>query len=124
MGVKSSIRTDANVDDDNTMDQLKGWQLKPGPISDEGMELIDEFQALVVERADEIGRYLGKSRRDILVAAGLGVKNGRKVNSANIFRKWYYATKPKPDDSTSIALNFSLHLNFFSDNESIQPRRR
>ena len=85
MGVTSSIRTDANVDDDNTVDDLKGWKLKPGPISDEGMELIDEFQALVVERADEIGRYLGKSRRDILVAAGFGVKNGRKVNSANIF---------------------------------------
>ena len=112
------------MDDDNIMDDLKGWPLKPGPISDDSMKLIDEFRALVVERADEIGRHLGKSRRDILIAAGLGVKNGRKVNPATIFRKWYYATKPKPDDSMSITVNFSLHLNISSDNTSIQLRRR
>ena len=106
MGVKSSVWANVNVDDDNIMDDLKGWPLKPGLIPDESMELIDEFRALVVEHADEIGRYLGKSRRDILIAAGFGVKNGRKLNPATIFRKWYYATKPKPDDSMSITVIF------------------
>ena len=43
IGVKSSVWADVNVDDDNIMDDLKGWPLKPGPIPDDSMKLIDEF---------------------------------------------------------------------------------
>ncbi|KAI6141009.1 hypothetical protein BKA82DRAFT_4018947 [Pisolithus tinctorius] len=47
---------------------------------------------------DEIHDFMTKSPHDILVTAGLSVKPSHmKLNKANLFCSWYWATQPKPD---------------------------
>ncbi|KAI6141470.1 hypothetical protein BKA82DRAFT_19927 [Pisolithus tinctorius] len=54
---------------------------------------------------DEIHDFATKSPRDILVAAGLSVKPSHtKLNKANLFCSWYWATQPKPDGINNIIM--------------------
>ena len=74
-------------------------KLKPGPLSDKAKEEIADFSNIILETADSLAQRHGKTRNDILAAAGLGhVKHSRAVNSANAYRKWYSVHFPKPDD--------------------------
>ena len=71
---------------------------KPGTLSSEALEEIRTFADEVKLKADQLGRRFGRSARDILVAAGFGIKpSHNKVNEANLFRSWYWATQPKPE---------------------------
>jgi hypothetical protein len=92
-------RDEGGTLNDDITEQLKGWPLKPGPLPAEAAEGIEALQTMVIERAEALGREFGKSRREILIAAGLGLKGGRKENPANVYRKWYYATHQKPENS-------------------------
>ncbi|KAF9233088.1 hypothetical protein BU15DRAFT_66895 [Melanogaster broomeanus] len=69
---------------------------KCGNLSADALTEIREFADDIKTKASELGQRYGKSARDILVAAGLGVKPSHtKVNDANLFRSWYWATKER-----------------------------
>lgn len=84
---------------------------KPGALSSEALEEIRVFSDEVKSKAEQLGRRFGRSTRDILVAAGFGIKpSHNKINEANLFRSWYWATQPKPEGGKS----FSSHVLFYS----------
>ncbi|KAI6039180.1 hypothetical protein EDC04DRAFT_2603416 [Pisolithus marmoratus] len=71
---------------------------KPGTLSHAALDDIHEFSSKVKKEAEELGRHYSRSTCDILVAAGFGVKPSHtKLNEANLFHSWYWATQPKPD---------------------------
>ncbi|KAI6010320.1 hypothetical protein EDC04DRAFT_2905980 [Pisolithus marmoratus] len=79
---------------------------KPGNLSKAALEEIRAFAKNIKTTAEELGRRHGRSSRDILVAAGFGVKPSHtKLNEANLFRSWYWATQPKPDGADRDAVN-------------------
>ena len=57
----------------------------------------DEAQKLarhVVDLANQLGRKYKKSRREIMLAGGLGIRPSRPDTLINIYRKWYAAHHP------------------------------
>jgi hypothetical protein len=78
---------------------------KPGNLSADALAEIWEFADDIKAKASELGQQYGKSVRNILVAAGLSVKPSHtKVNDANLFRSWYWATKERASGSKSLIL--------------------
>ncbi|KAF9231392.1 hypothetical protein BU15DRAFT_82459 [Melanogaster broomeanus] len=92
--------------------QLMGWPLKPGPLPVAAAEGIEALQAMVIERAESLGREFGKSRWEIFIAAGLGLKAGHKENPANVYRKWYYAAHEKPENMSMTEFNRIIDVNY------------
>ena len=59
---------------------------KSGTLSSEALEEIRVLSDEVKSKADQLGQRFGRSTRDILVAAGFGIKpSHNKVNDANLF---------------------------------------
>ncbi|KAI5997846.1 hypothetical protein F5J12DRAFT_785061 [Pisolithus orientalis] len=76
---------------------------KTGNLSCAALDEIHDSVAKVKAKAEELGCRHGKSPHDILVAAGLSVKPSHtKLNEANLFCLWYWATQPKPDGVNNI----------------------
>ncbi|KAI5994310.1 hypothetical protein EDC04DRAFT_2910564 [Pisolithus marmoratus] len=79
---------------------------KLGNLSKMALEEIRAFAKDVKTTAEELGRWHGRSTRDILVAAGFGVKPSHtKLNEANLFCSWYWAMQPKPGGADRDAVN-------------------
>ncbi|KIK24287.1 hypothetical protein PISMIDRAFT_10291 [Pisolithus microcarpus 441] len=79
---------------------------KPGVMSRAALDDIRDFTSKVKKEAEELGRRHGRSTRNILVAAGFGVKPSHmKLNEANLFHSWYWATQPKPDGAKRDTIN-------------------
>ncbi|KAI6011722.1 hypothetical protein BKA83DRAFT_4131595 [Pisolithus microcarpus] len=79
---------------------------RSGYLSKAALEEIRAFTKNVKTTAEELGQRHGRSACDILVAAGFGVKPSHtKLNEANLFRSWYWATQPKPDGG-AVALSY------------------
>ncbi|KAI6011926.1 hypothetical protein BKA83DRAFT_4501426 [Pisolithus microcarpus] len=79
---------------------------RSGYLSKAALEEIRAFAKNVKTTAEELGQQHGQSARDILVATGFGVKPSHtKLNEANLFRSWYWATQPKPDGG-AVALSY------------------
>ncbi|KAI6010297.1 hypothetical protein BKA83DRAFT_4132797 [Pisolithus microcarpus] len=79
---------------------------KPGVMSRAALDDIRDFASKVKKEAEELGRRHGRSTRNILVAAGFGVKPSHtKLNEANLFHSWYWATQPKPDGAKRDTIN-------------------
>ncbi|KIK15231.1 hypothetical protein PISMIDRAFT_16663 [Pisolithus microcarpus 441] len=67
---------------------------------------ICDFTSKVKKEAEELRQCHGRSTCDILVAAGFGVKPSHtKLNEANLFHSWYWATQPKPDGAKRDTIN-------------------
>ncbi|KIO01261.1 hypothetical protein M404DRAFT_28803 [Pisolithus tinctorius Marx 270] len=89
-------------DRDTQLPNLK----KPGNLSTAVLDEIRAFAKDVKTMAEELGRWHGRSTRDILVAAGFSVKASHtKINEANLFRLWYWAMQPKPDGADRNSIN-------------------
>ncbi|KAI6149322.1 hypothetical protein BKA82DRAFT_4013944 [Pisolithus tinctorius] len=79
---------------------------KLGNLSTAALDEIRAFAKDVKTMAEELGRRHGRSTRDILVAAGFSVKASHtKINEANLFHSWYWATQPKPDGADRNSIN-------------------
>ncbi|KIN96979.1 hypothetical protein M404DRAFT_32701 [Pisolithus tinctorius Marx 270] len=79
---------------------------KTGNLSHAALDEICDFATEVKAKAEELGRRHGKSPCDILVTAGLSVKPSHtKLNKANLFHLWYWATQPKPDGADRNVVN-------------------
>ncbi|KAI6126516.1 hypothetical protein F5141DRAFT_1060265 [Pisolithus sp. B1] len=79
---------------------------KPGNLSKVVLEEIWAFAWDVKMTAQELGQWHGQSTHDILIAAGFGIKPSHtKINEANLFCSWYWATQPKPAGVNRDTLN-------------------
>ncbi|KAI5985259.1 hypothetical protein EDD15DRAFT_2374303 [Pisolithus albus] len=97
---------DVDVADHSEREIRPPYFKKLGNLSKEALEEIRAFAKDVKMTAQELGQWHGRSTRDILVAAGFGVKPSHtKVNEANLFHSWYWATQPKPDGVDRDAIN-------------------
>ena len=84
---------------------------KSGTLSSEALEEIRVFSDEVKSKADQLGQQFGRSTRDILVAAGFGIKpSHNKVNDANLFHSWYWATQPKPEGGKHLPSHIQSNL--------------
>lgn len=78
---------------------------KRGPMPKLAWGKARELGQRTVAAADQLARQFGKSRRDILIAAGLGITTShKKRNPANTYRSWYWNTRKIPSDSGSSLL--------------------
>ncbi|KIN94735.1 hypothetical protein M404DRAFT_34738 [Pisolithus tinctorius Marx 270] len=86
---------------------------KTGNLSHAALDEIHDFMTKVKAKAEELGCRHGKSPHDILVTAGLSVKPSHmKLNKANLFCSWYWATQPKPDGGMHALVTYSF-ITFF-----------
>jgi hypothetical protein len=114
----SDTEDDDNIDDDELADQVDSKPdlpnlphsmaaredkqkapLKRGPLSAEAKEEIHAFSTQVLEMAQELADRLRILRKNVLISAGLGIKESRSENIANMHRQWYATTHPKPQGS-------------------------
>ena len=77
---------DGEHDEDESNDK---WEVISGPLSKEAHAEAQQLGALVAEMAEKIARKYKKSRREVVLAAGLSVRAARTRNPHNMFRKWY-----------------------------------
>ncbi|KAI5993139.1 hypothetical protein F5J12DRAFT_786015 [Pisolithus orientalis] len=71
---------------------------KPGNLPTAALDKICAFAKDIKTTAEELGQWHRWSTCDILVTAGFSVKASHtKINEANLFCSWYWATQPKPD---------------------------
>ncbi|KAI6154919.1 hypothetical protein BKA82DRAFT_4347996 [Pisolithus tinctorius] len=115
-----------DVDDSDIVsqdDHEHAWNAKfrkTGNLSHAALDEIRDFATEVKAKAEELGRRHGKSPRDILVAAGLSVKPSHtKLNEANLFRSWYWATQPKPDGGMHALVTYSFITFFPADRNMV-----
>jgi hypothetical protein len=73
--------------------------LKRGYLSAEAKQEIRAFSTQVLGIAQDLADRLRVSRKNVLIAAGLGIKESRGENIANLYAQWYAATHTKPDRS-------------------------
>ncbi|KIM50324.1 hypothetical protein SCLCIDRAFT_34413 [Scleroderma citrinum Foug A] len=73
---------------------------------DKGLSVNKKPGALSNAALEEIRIFSDESTWDILVAAGFGVKPSHaKVNEANLFHSWYWATQPRPEGASRDKIN-------------------
>jgi hypothetical protein len=89
--------TGASSSNDNG--KQKASPLKRGPLSAEGKEEIRAFSIQVLGMAQVLADRLKISKRGVLISAGLGIKESRKENVANLHAQRYATTHTKPDGS-------------------------
>jgi hypothetical protein len=73
--------------------------LKRGPLSAEAKQEICAFSTQVLGMAQDLANCLRVSRKNVLIAAGLGIKESRGENITNLYAQWYAVTHTKPDGS-------------------------
>ena len=78
------------------------YHKRPGPFSAVAKAEIAEFSSAVLVAAESLAEKYGKTRREVMIQAGLGSAiPSRAPNAANVHRKWYSVHYPKPDNSKS-----------------------
>ncbi|KAI6000198.1 hypothetical protein F5J12DRAFT_784502 [Pisolithus orientalis] len=81
-------------DHDTQLPNLK----KPGNLSTAALDEIHAFAKDVKMMVEELGQWHGQSTCNTLITVGFSVKASHtKINEANLFHLWYWATQPKPD---------------------------
>jgi hypothetical protein len=96
---------EVDLDVEPTEEEHVTAQKKRGPMPKVAWDKARELGQRILTAADQLAREFGKSRRDILIAAGLGITTShKKRNHANTYRSWYWNTKKIPSDSASSLL--------------------
>ena len=86
---------------------------KPGPPPDALREAAQDLGRSVTESANEIAQRYGKTPRDVIILAGLGVKPSRAVNPANKHAEWYAAHYAKDPQGNIYHLRWFACFNFY-----------
>lgn len=89
---------DAEKDIENHAEDTR--ELAPGPLSKEARNEAQKLGDFVVEESQRIALKFKKSRREIMLAAGLSTRGGRGANSFNMFKKWYAHHNPKRETTS------------------------
>jgi hypothetical protein len=80
-----------------------------GPLSKEARLEAQRLGDVVVKESERIAQKFNKSRREIIMAAGLGFRSARTANSFNMFKKWYsYHNARRTDECESLSI-LALH---------------
>ena len=112
--VESGDDLDAILDDDDgDEDDSCDWECVSGPLPQAARYDAQKFARHIVKLANNLGRKYKKSRREIMLAAGLSVRPSRPDTHINIFRRWYAAHHPndkKCKYSTTLSLEPALTL--------------
>lgn len=88
------IEFDALIDDDETPSDAD-WVCVSGPLPQAARDEAQKLGRYIVKQANSLGRKYKKSRREIMLAAGLGVRTSRPDDSLiNIYRRWYATHYP------------------------------
>jgi hypothetical protein len=82
-------------DDDN--ESVCDWKCVKGPLPDSGRQEARKLGRHIVHEANKLARKYKKSRRDIMLAAGLGVRASRPDLTINTFRRWYSVHHPNKE---------------------------
>jgi hypothetical protein len=82
-------------DDDN--ESVCDWKCVKGPLPDSGRKEARKLGRHIVHEANKLARKYKKSRRDIMLAAGLGVRASRPDLAINTFRRWYSVHHPNKE---------------------------
>jgi hypothetical protein len=85
-------------------------QKKRGPMPKVAWHKARDLARELLTAVDQLAKEFGRSRRDILIAAGLGVAaSHRKRNDANTYRSWYWNTQEIPPGSEASLLSKLLY---------------
>ncbi|KAI6006264.1 hypothetical protein F5J12DRAFT_783037 [Pisolithus orientalis] len=79
---------------------------KLGNLSTAALDEICAFVKDVKMMAEELGQQHRQSTCDILITVGFSVRASHtKINEANLFHSWYWATQPKQDGADQNSIN-------------------
>jgi hypothetical protein len=83
---------------------------KRGPMPKVAWEKARDLGQELLTAADQLAKEFGRSRRDVLIAAGLGnATSHKKRNDANTYRSWYWNTQEIPSSSeSSLLFNYCI----------------
>jgi hypothetical protein len=84
----------AQTEDDDEEQSDGQWPRVTGPLPKAAKEEAIRLAEYVMAEAEKIARKYKKSTREIMLAAGLGVRASRSKNPMNMFRKWYSHQHP------------------------------
>ena len=73
------------------------WLKVSGPLPKAARVEAQQLAALVTQEAEKIARKYQKNTREVILAAGLGVRAARTRNPFNMFKKWYAHHNPNKD---------------------------
>jgi hypothetical protein len=94
---------EGNEDKDEADDK---WEVISRPLSKDARAEAQQLGALVAEMAEKIARKYKKSRCEVVLAAGLGVRAAHSRNLYNMFRKWYAHHHPKGESECPALCDF------------------
>jgi hypothetical protein len=97
-GVDETVAVSDDDDDESVCD----WKCVRGPLPDAGRQEARKFGKHIVREANKLARKYKKSRRDIMLAAGIGVRASRPDLAINTYRRWYSMHHPNKDGCESI----------------------
>jgi hypothetical protein len=102
---KSRARVDNEPGVDGDIDEGDGDEtLARGPLPHEAISEIQEFGKSTTEQAKALSQKWRKPLRDIMLTAGLGIRNARAKNPANDHRTWFFHKYPKPEGGERFSL--------------------
>ena len=84
--------------DEIDCEEASGWAVVSGPLSKEARAEAEKLGAFVAKESERIARKFKKSKREIILAAGLGLRSARSPNTFNMFKKWYAHHNPRQDN--------------------------
>jgi hypothetical protein len=79
---------DPLLDEDETQSDVD-WACVSGPLPQAAREEAQKLGRDIIKQANRLGRKYKKSRREIMLAAGLTVRTSRPDSLINIYRRWY-----------------------------------
>jgi hypothetical protein len=87
-------------EEENEPDPNDVWEVISGPLPKAARIEAQKLGDLVVRESERIARKFKKSRREVVFAAGLGIRPARKSNPCNMFRKWYAHQNPRKKEES------------------------
>ncbi|KAF9233701.1 hypothetical protein BU15DRAFT_79862 [Melanogaster broomeanus] len=85
------------ADEDN---KSATWTVKRGAMTREEKAEAHALGDKIMVMVNEFARKIQKSTPTVMVECGLGVKGGRRINVANLYRAWYAVNEAKQDEET------------------------
>ncbi|KAF9236941.1 hypothetical protein BU15DRAFT_63556 [Melanogaster broomeanus] len=106
---EGTANQDENCDDDHQDDLPEEdeddefaatWTVKRGAMTREEKAEARALGEKIMVMVNEFARKVQKSTPAVMVECGLGVKGGRRINVANLYRAWYAVNEAKQDEET------------------------
>jgi hypothetical protein len=78
------------------------WEAVSGPLSKEARCEAKKLGDYVANESERIGHKFKKSRREVILAAGLGIRSARAANPFNMYKKWFAQHNPRQKDESEL----------------------